>query len=391
MDIVIVAQYLRDIEKFEENNSRFVYLAKMLRYKQHNVEIITSDFHHGLKVHFLSFGKLEDIVVTAIHEPGYPKNVSLKRFFSHRVLAKNIKVYLEKRNKPDVIYSAVPSLAVAEVCADYCKNKGIKFVLDIQDLWPEAFRMVLNIPVLSDMLFFSMQKQANRIYAAADEIVAVSETYAKRCVGVNKKCNEPTIVYLGTEKESFDKYTRKVDRCTDDIIVTYIGSLAASYDLEIVIDAIAHINKPVKFLVMGDGDYKDRIKKYSQQKGINIEFAGKLEYPKMVERLVNSDIAVNPIHKGSAGSVINKVNDYAMAGLPVINSQENDEYRSLINEYQAGINCACEDVNDFTVALKKLCDDSELRKTMGLGNRKLAEVKFDRNETYKKIVCIIER
>ena len=31
MDIVIVAQYLRDIECFDGNNSRFIYIAKMLK------------------------------------------------------------------------------------------------------------------------------------------------------------------------------------------------------------------------------------------------------------------------------------------------------------------------------------------------------------------------
>ncbi len=30
MDIVIVSQYLRDIECFESNNSRFVYIAKLV-------------------------------------------------------------------------------------------------------------------------------------------------------------------------------------------------------------------------------------------------------------------------------------------------------------------------------------------------------------------------
>lgn len=37
MDIVIVAQYLRNIEDFEGNNSRFVYLAKMLINRDNSV------------------------------------------------------------------------------------------------------------------------------------------------------------------------------------------------------------------------------------------------------------------------------------------------------------------------------------------------------------------
>lgn len=386
MDIVIVAQYLRDIENLEGNNSRFVYLAKMLRDSQCKVEIITSNFHHSSKIHFDSVGELEGIKVTAIDEPGYPKNVCLKRFSSHKELAKSVGNYLQKRIKPDVIYVAVPSLAVAEACADYCKENNVRFIVDIQDLWPEAFKMVLNMPVISDIGFYPMKKQANKIYAMADEIIAVSETYAKRGMAVNNKCKEPTVVYLGTKKETFDKYARRFKRESEEIIVCYIGSLAASYDLETVIDAIVRINTPVKFLVMGDGSYKERFENYAKEKGINVEFTGRLDYPEMVERLVNSDIAVNPIHKGSAGSIINKVNDYAMAGLPVVNTQESQEYRCLLEKYQAGLNCECENADDVYESLKKLIDNDDLRKEMAGNSRRLGEQRIDRAVSYKSIV-----
>ena len=36
MDIVIVSQYLRDIEYFENNNNRFVYIAKLLATSKEN-------------------------------------------------------------------------------------------------------------------------------------------------------------------------------------------------------------------------------------------------------------------------------------------------------------------------------------------------------------------
>ena len=87
MDIVIVSQYLRDIECFESNNSRFVYIAKLLAMsKNNNVEIITSDFNHTKKEKFNKVGKLDGVKITACHEPGYPKNVCLKRFNSHKKL-----------------------------------------------------------------------------------------------------------------------------------------------------------------------------------------------------------------------------------------------------------------------------------------------------------------
>ena len=72
MDIVIVSQYLRDIEYFNNNNSRFVYLAKMLlQHSENKVEIITSDFNHSTKKHFISVGVFPGVKVSALHESGY--------------------------------------------------------------------------------------------------------------------------------------------------------------------------------------------------------------------------------------------------------------------------------------------------------------------------------
>ena len=91
MDIVIIAQYLNDISNITNNNSRFIYLAKILsQNKENKIEIITSDFNHLTKKYFKKIGKILNIKITALHESGYSKNVSLKRIISHKELSKNI-------------------------------------------------------------------------------------------------------------------------------------------------------------------------------------------------------------------------------------------------------------------------------------------------------------
>ena len=72
---------------------------------------------------------------------------------------------------------------------------------------------------------------------------------------------------------------------------------------------------------MGDGPLKEEFENYAEEKKVDCQFTGRLEYEKMVGLLCSCDIAVNPIKKGSAGSIINKVGDYAAAGLPVINTK----------------------------------------------------------------------
>lgn len=388
MDIVIVSQYLRDIENFEGNNSRFVYLARLLSSESNNrVEIITSNFNHASKNRFNSIGVLDNVKITALHEPGYPKNICLKRFISHRKLAKNIRTYLLKRSQPDLCYCAVPSLDVADTVAEYCKEKNVRLIIDIQDLWPEAFKMVFHFPIISDLIFAPMKKQADRIYQSANHIVAVSKTYADRAIAVNKKCGLPTVVYLGTDREDFNKYSGDKCKKNEKILIVYVGSMSESYDLRSVIDAIAKIKQHnIKLLAMGDGALKKTFAAYSEEKGVNAEFTGKLPYPQMVEHLKQCDIAVNPIRRGSAGSIINKVGDYAMAGLPVINTQESLEYRKLLEQYHAGINCKCGNSDEISAAILKLSDDSELRTAMAKNSQKLGIEMFDRRNSYRKII-----
>lgn len=394
MDVIIIAQYLRNIEKFENNNSRFIYLAKLLTQNSNNkVEIVTSDFSHAKKTHFKKVGGIKNIKVTACHEIGYSKNVSLKRFYSHHILSRNIGKYLKKIDyKPDIVYCAVPSLDVGKVCAKYCKKNNIRFIIDIQDIWPEAFKMVFNIPIISNLIFYPMKKQADYIYSNADEIVAVSETYCNRALKVNKKVKKGLSVFLGTDLKCFDKYkeNNKIELNDNMIRIAYIGTLGHNYDIKSVIDAIKALNDKginnIKFVIMGDGPLKLDFENYAREKNINCEFTGSLEYEKMVGLLCSCDIAVNSIKLGAAASIINKVGDYAMAGLPVINTQECDEYRNLLENYNAGINCENENIKDFTNAIEKLVNDINFRKKLGSGNRKLAEEKFNRKKTYIEII-----
>lgn len=397
MDIVIVSQYLRDIECFESNNSRFVYIAKLLAMsKNNNVEIITSDFNHTKKEKFNKIGKLDGVKITACHEPGYPKNVCLKRFNSHKKLSKNIKEYLEKRRKPDIIYCAIPSLAVGKIVAQYAEKNGVRFVIDIQDLWPEAFKMVFKIPLLSNAIFYPMKRQANYIYKCADDIIAVSETYCNRALKVNKKVKKGLSVFLGTDLNYFDECKEKNNvEFNDNIIrIVYIGTLGHSYDILLIMKAIKILNnqgiKNIKFIVMGDGPLKDDFEKFAKEKHINCEFTRRLEYEKMVGLLCSCDIAVNPIKKGSAGSIINKVGDYAMAGIAVVNTQASLEYKEIVEKYKIGYNSSDNDLSDLVVKMKRLIKNKKLRDEMGRNNRNLAEEKFDRKKTYNQIVKIIE-
>lgn len=384
----------------ESGNNRFIYLADLLQKHGYEVEIITSNFHHTAKQTRIIEQRLLDELpykYTMLSEPVYPKNICLKRFYSHYMFGKHLKTYLKKSEVPDLIYIAIPSLNVGTVSANYCNQKKIPLIVDIQDLWPEAFKLIINIPIISDIAFSPMMRQANYIYAQADRILAVSETYKERGLDSCYKDKDGRCIYLGTDMKAFDENSGSmyIEKPKDEIWIVYVGTLGSSYNIEIIIDALnlipSNIGKKVLFKVLGDGPFLERFKKYSKGCKFRVDFLGRRSYRQMTAYLSHGDIAVNPIMKGAAQSIINKHADYAMAGLPVINTQECDEYRNLMMQYSCGINCSPDDAQQIADALIALINDEEIRKTMGRNSRQLAEERFDRSKTYNLILEDIER
>ena len=394
MNVLIIAHFTDTPD--EQGNNRFKYLAGILG-ERHDVTVLTTTFCHTRKKQRPNGIKSKiNYAFQMCYEPGYAKNVSLKRIRSHRFFAKNVKKKLQSMKKPDVIYCAVPSLDVACVAAEYAKKNGIKFIVDVQDLWPEAFQMVIPISIVGKILFAPWKRKANKIYRAADEIVAVSQTYADRALSVNHKCEEAKVVYLGTDLETFDTYAAgdaPFAKEKDKLYLGYCGTLGASYDIPCVLKALDLMKtrgaKTPCFVVLGDGPQKETFEKMAAEKGLDVLFTGRLPYNEMCRYLSACDMLVNPIVKGAAQSIINKHADYAAAGKAVINTQECAEYRELVEAYGFGINCRVGDAEDVTKALEYLACHREERMQMGRNSRTMAEKLFDRKNSYLQLLDMV--
>lgn len=395
-DILLIAHFT--VTPGEAGNDRFVYLAELLCQRGCHVEMVTTAFSHLQKAQrTVTEAQLQALPyqLTLLPERGYKKNVSLQRLASHREFGRNLRRYLATRKVPDLIYCGVPTPDSAKEAAAYAKAHGIPFVIDVQDVWPDAFSLVFPIPKIGDILFTPLRMQANRIYKAADEIVAVSQTYADRALQVNQKCANPTVTYLGTDLAAFDRYAKenRVAPHENAFWIGYVGTLGVSYDIRTVIDALvicrAQGVNDLHACIMGNGPQQLAFAQYAKEQQVDAEFTGLLPYPQMAGMLSACDIAVNPIVPGAAQSIINKVCDYAAAGLPVVNTQECPEYRQLVEKYRCGVNCRCGNAADMADAILRFRADKALRAEAGQNARKMAERLFDRKSTYPQIVDML--
>ncbi|MGM0138625.1 hypothetical protein IGI65_001068 [Enterococcus sp. DIV0755b] len=404
--IIFIVNYLTLDE--EGGNSRFLYLAKKMlkKYDDLEIEIITSNFLHSKKTFRYDKEKnitIEDknLKITFLSTIGYEQNISLKRILSNKVFARSVFRYLKKMKDkdelPNLIYFSVPSLEYGAEIIDFSKQNNIFTIADIQDIWPEAFEMVSPFPeMVNKVLFFNSRRLSKKIYSQVDYTVAVSNTYGKIVDKYRKMNSHTKVVYLGSDFRKFDKYFNKKNETNDVIRFTYVGTLGHSYDLNHVLDAfsiVKNLKKKIELHIFGDGPLKESLEKKTKELEIEdiVTFYGRLPYLELVNKLGEMDVAINPIRDGAAQSIINKVGDYAAAGLPVINTQENLEYRNLVDSWHIGIN-TFNNTDGLKNAIIEIIGKSKSElKLMGENNRLLGESLFDRRITYDDLAKMIRK
>lgn len=389
-DVVMISNYWHF--PWEKSSSRYHAAAAELTGAGMTVEVVTSSFYHTRKRQHEPVTDRLPYKATLIHERGYAKNISPARIFSHRGFAKRVVAYLEKRERPDAIYLFVPPTGLAKRVVQFANRNGIAVVIDVLDLWPEAFDMVLPHQ-LARSLLLPMKHAAEYAYANADAIVAVSKTYEQRALRCNHRGAQGHCVLIGTDLAQFDRAAAGAPALADKlrpVTMAYIGMLGHSYDLCGVMDAMALLRgqgfDEVELLVMGDGPLREKFERYAAEKRLPVRFTGRLPYEEMVKKLVRCDIGLSVLVGNAAQSIINKHADYVAAGLPVISVQKLPEFGELLQAYHAGVSCAPGDTETLAVGIRALASDEAARRETGKNSRRLAEEKFNRAKTYGALV-----
>jgi glycosyltransferase involved in cell wall biosynthesis len=382
--------------------TRFLSLSEQLAAAGFEVELITSKFQHWEKQHrdtgdpaFHGY----PFTVTFIDEPGYRDNVDVRRIISHRRAAKNLAVYLASSPPYDLVYCEIPPNDVARRASEYARSHNIPFIVDVNDLWPDAMRMAFDVPVVSTVLFAPFTRDAQIAYRNATAIVGTSDEYASPSLARRFKSTERLTVYVGNELARFDALAQEndpvINKPPDEFWVTYAGTLGTSYDIETMIRASEILQQrgylTIRTLIIGSGPDQSRLERLAQGLCGKTAFVGYLDYPRMAAWLTRSDILVNSLVKKAPQSIVNKIADYVAAGKPMINTGGNPELKALVEREGIGVNIEAEDAEALADAIIALFNNSEQREKMGHNARRLATERFDRAVSYQQIVDLIAR
>lgn len=382
----------------EKGLGRMYYLAELFCKSGYEVELITSRFQHWQKQDrtgesMEAAQKQAACSLTFLPEPGYTKNVQIRRILSRRVLRRGILAHL-KENTYDLVYCQIPDNALAAGVGAWAKGAGIPFLVDIEDLWPEAMRMVLDIPLVSDVLFSGFRMDAKKTYRIADGVVGSSDTYRDEPLKYGVRVPKSVTVYVGSDLAAFDEgvreYGQQVEKPEGEFWVTYAGTLGTSYDIATLIwaaDILARQGrKELRIMLLGDGPLRGELETLAAELSGNVTFLGYVPHGRMAAYLAKSDVTVNSLVSRAAQSIVSKIGDYLASGRPMVNTGLDPEFRKLVESENFGVNVLPEDPETLARVIAERMDDPQGCLAMGSAARKLAQEEFDRETTYPRII-----
>ncbi len=309
--------------------------------------------------------------------------------------------YIKNHNKPDIIYasSVHPLTLVAGI--QLAKKFGVKCICEIRDLWPESL-IDYNIAKRGNIFVILLRKLEKWIYIKADALVFTMEGAYDYIVeqGWEKEISQNKVfcVNNGVDIETFDYYREKY--CikdkelenTETIKIVYTGSIRKVNNLGKLIDIAKKVKNPkIRFLIWGDGDELDILKRRIVTENIfNTCFKGRVE--KKYIPYITSQADFNFAHNDESplfrfGISFNKIFDYFAAGQPII-CDFDSQYNPVIIQH-AGV-----EVNGDSSHIANEIDiiaslDTSQNEMMSRNARNAAETYSVKNLT-RKIINIVE-
>ena len=287
-----------------------------------------------------------------------------------------------------VVYS--PKLPLVKV-GNYIKRQyGARYVLNIQDLFPQA---AIDLGILKNyhvIRFF--ERMEENAYASADAITTCTRGARKFLIDEKDlPAEKVTLVpnwidvepYLGAPKRDF----RHEWELGDDTVFVFPGNFGPSQGLDFVVELAARVKDltRVKFLFVGDGSERAHLEMQASDLGasnvIFKPFVSPTEYPDLLKACDVGLLVLKADCKTPA--VPGKFFSFLAASLPVVGLlNPESEGHELIRESQSGYALVPDDLSKAEQLIRQIVSNQDAFKRKGeLGHRYV-------KEHFGKEVCI---
>jgi glycosyltransferase involved in cell wall biosynthesis len=382
---------------------RSAILAEKLAEKGHKVCWWANAFDHFSKEWVTTRDSVIElsngITLNLLKGIGYKRNISIRRYIDHRIIAWKFRLKARKCDKPEVLVIATPSHDIAYQAVRFARSRSIPTIVDIRDPWPDIFidSVPRSIRKLARLLLFNDFRMIKSIMRNANSLVAVSNTFLEWGLSYagRRRTDKDLVYYLGYRelpaienmKES-PRMKHLIKEISNKFVVSYIGSFSSYGDPRILIDcAKLMLNHNIVFVLAGSGDHFDAVREKAN--GLpNVKMPGWLDQSEIDILLMNTHVGVCIAPK-KIDLFPNKAFLYLAAGIPIISSYEGD-LKELIEHEKIGYSYKPGDLGALAQHIYSLfCNETECR-NMARRAKELFNRRFNEERIYYDYVNHIE-
>lgn len=333
-----------------------------------------------------------------VWEPGYRRNVSFRRVLSHVVFDLLVVFYFVRQvltgGVPGAILCALPHNGAATVAAVFSRLIGARFIVDVHDTWPESILSVTRLNAVTRVAFRVWKWLADFALARADVAFAESVAYARRGddARLPRGRSSTVPIYIGGDLS----YYRRIESvrelpapvCGARFVLAYAGTLGDNYDLDCLLDAFAEFARECPdagLLLLGAGEREAALRARITAERLPVWISGRVPHAELIARLKGAHVAFNCFKEGGNVAYSYKINDYLLAGVPVVNSLPG-EAAEMISSYGLGENYRAGDAGALLQAIRRCralwLDDPTWSERI----RSFASRLLDRRTTYAPLI-----
>lgn len=328
--------------------------AQELRRQGHDVEVLTGypnypggAVYDGYRIRPFERTVVDGIPVTRVAL--YPSHDSsgLKRLLNYGSFAATATIASLLGRRPDVAYVYHPPGTIAVPAVALRLLRGVPFVYDIQDLWPDTLAStgMISSPRALGVAGAFM----SAVYRRAAHVVVLSEGFKRRLRERGVPDDKVTVIPNWTHEQDIvapdPDIARRELGIDDTFNVVFAGTMGKAQALETVLDAASMLRgRAVRFVLIGGGVEVERLRERAAQVQLdNVQFLPRRPASEVGEVLAAADALLVHLKDDPlfAITIPSKTQAYLLVGKPILMGVPGDAAQ-LVEEAGAGLTFAPE-------------------------------------------------
>lgn len=339
--VLIVSNFHEDAS-ISRSNMAFNYFLE----KGYNPTVLYSNFSHSLK----KFRHLDNEKFISLSTFSYSSSLSLNRIISYLVFSFKFFRFLGK-NSFDIVYINLPPNSIG-LSVLLRKRKYSKLIVDIIDLWPEAFPNNNNIVTKIILYLAGILPKIIRKKTIdySDFCIVESELFYNK-LSLQNKINSK-VIYI----KKFQSEKPFFKNCSKEMTIGYLGNIGNIYDFESLFSIINGVKKhrKIKLHILGLGPQSNWLFENLKLKKINYCYYGSSFDETLKKEIISKCwFGFNGYKKNTEVALSYKSVDYLSYGVPLLNSAEEDTAR-LVKNHNIGYNFDSESLDTLIFELSKI-------------------------------------